>query len=161
MTDVTIRTATAADAGILLQLIRELAIYEKEPDKVKASEADLLRDGFGVSPRFEAIIAESSGRPAGFALYFPNYSTWEGRPGLFVEDLFVADWARRRGIGRRLLARLAAIAIERGWNRLDLMVLDWNPARDFYHRIGMEHRTTWLPYRLAGGDLQRLARAAT
>jgi GNAT superfamily N-acetyltransferase len=155
-----IRAAVAADVGTLLRLVRELADYEREADKVRATEADLLRDGFGPSPRFEAIIAESDGAAVGFALFYPNYSTWDGRPGLFVEDLYVTASARGCGVGRMLLAQLARIALERGWNRLNLNVLDWNPARGFYHRIGLAHQTAWLPYRLAGADLASLAAEA-
>ena len=121
------------------------------------SEGDLRLHGFGPQPRFEALLARVEGRPAGMALFAPSFSTWLGKPGLYLEDLFVSDWARGIGVGRRLLARLAAIAVERGCGRLDLAVLDWNPARDFYHRLGFEHRETWLPYRTAGAALLQLA----
>jgi|SRR5690348_2124194 len=159
MPSIALRTATAGDVGILLQLVRELAIYEKAPDAVVASEADLLRHGFGAERRFEALLAFVDDKPAGFALFFPNFSTWLGRPGLYIEDIFVAEWARKLGVGRRLMARVAQIAVERQWGRLDFLVLHWNPARDFYHRLGIEHRAEWLPYRASGAALARLAAA--
>jgi GNAT superfamily N-acetyltransferase len=152
-----IRAATAADAGTLLELVKALAAYEKKPDAVKATAADLLRDGFGPAPRFEALLAFVDGKPAGFALFFADYSTWEGRTGLFLEDLFVAEAARRRGVGRALLAELAGIVVARGWGRLNLNVLTWNPARAFYHAIGFEHMAEWTPYRIEGDALRRLA----
>jgi GNAT superfamily N-acetyltransferase len=152
-----IRDATAADVGTLLSLVRELATYEKKPHAVKATEADLLRDGFGPERRFEARIAILDGEPVGFALFFADYSTWEGRPGLFLEDLFVAQRARRHGVGRALLADLARTAVARGWGRLNLNVLTWNPARAFYHALGFEHMEEWAPYRVDGDALRRLA----
>lgn len=157
MTTMTIRCATADDVGLLLQLVRELAAYERAPDAVVATEEDLRRYGFGTEPRFEALLAFVDNRPAGFALFFPDFSTWRGRPGLYIEDLYVRDWARRRGVGRRLIARLAAIALERDWPALHLMVLDWNPARGFYHRLGIEPRADWQPYGATGERLRRLA----
>ncbi|HTZ80644.1 MAG TPA: GNAT family N-acetyltransferase [Stellaceae bacterium] len=157
MATITISAATAEDVSTLLDLVRELALFENEPEAVVATEADLLRHGFGPERRFEALIALADGKPAGFALFFPNFSTWEGRPGLYLEDLFVSEWARKHGVGRRLMARLAAIAVERGWARFDLSVLHWNPARQFYHRIGMRHLEEWLPYRVDGAALRALA----
>src|SRR5271166_3103679 len=94
---------------------------------------------------------------SGFALFYPDFSTWQGRPGLFLEDLYVREWARRRGVGRRLMARLAAIAIERDWPALHFNVLDWNPARGFYRRVGISTRTEWLPHSATGEALRRLA----
>lgn len=157
MTAIAIRFANADDAELLLQLIRELAIYEKAPDAVTATTEDLRRYGFGSERRFEALIAFIDGQPAGFALFFPDFSTWRGRPGIFLEDLYVRESARRRGVGRCLIARLAAIAIERDWPALHLSVLHWNPARDFYHRLGIERRKEWLPYGAGGDALRRLA----
>ena len=104
-----------------------------------ATEADLVRHGFGPDRQFEAILAFVDDEPAGLALFHPRFSTWLGRPGMYLEDLYVAEEARGLGVGRRLMARLAAIAVERGWGRIDFQVLDWNPARDFYHRLGMQH----------------------
>jgi len=153
-----IRPATPADAGTIVGLIRELAIYEKEPlTSVKATEADILRDGFGPTPRFECLLVEVGGRPAAFTLYFHNYSTWEGRAGIYVEDIFVSEWARGRDIGRRLLAAISALALERGCTRVDLSVLHWNPARGFYERLGFVEMDEWRRYRLHGERLRRLA----
>jgi GNAT superfamily N-acetyltransferase len=157
MKDILIRFATPDDVGLLLQLIRELAAYEKAPDAVIASEEDLQRHGFGPERRFEALIASVNGEPAGFALFLPDFSTWRGRPGLWLEDLYVRDWARGLGVGRRLIAQLAAIALERDWSGLHFMVLDWNPARGFYRRLGIAPREGWLPYGATGEVLQRLA----
>ena len=157
MSDIRIRLATADDAGLLLRFIRELAIFERAPDAVVATEADLVRRGFGPQPQFEAILAFLDGEPAGAALFHSRFSTWLGRPGLYLEDLFVTEAARGRGVGRQLMARLAAIAVERGWGRIDFHVLDWNPARAFYHRLGMAHIGEWLRY---GGDESALRRLA-
>jgi len=154
---ITIRPATAKDVPTLLALIRALARYENAEDKVHADEATLRAEGFGERPAFEAIIAYVDDRPAGFGLYFHNFSTWVGRRGLYVEDLFVEEWARGRGLGERLLAELAGIALARGCRRLDLSVLSWNPARAFYERIGLRHLDEWLPYRVEGEGLQALA----
>jgi GNAT superfamily N-acetyltransferase len=155
--DVRIRFATADDASLLLQLIRELAAYERAPNAVVATEEDLRRYGFGLERQFEALLAFLDGEPAGFALFHPRFSTWLGRPGVYLEDLFVTQAARGKGVGRRLMTRLAAIAVERGWERIDLQVLDWNPARDFYRRLGIEHLGEWLRY---GGDAAALRRIA-
>ena len=152
-----IRFATADDCALLLGMIRALAAFERAPDAVVATEADLLRHGFGPDRQFEAIVAFADGKPAGFAAFHSRFSTWLGRPGLYLEDLFVVETARRHGVGRRLIARLAAIAVERGWGRIDFQVLDWNPARGFYERLGLEQVGDWLRY---GGDeavLRRLA----
>jgi GNAT superfamily N-acetyltransferase len=157
MSPVTLRFATADDVALLLQLIRELAAYEKAPGAVVATEEDLHRHGFGSERRFEALLGLVDGEPAGFALFFPDFSTWRGRPGIFLEDLYVREWARGRGVGRRLMARLAAIAIERDWPAIHFNVLDWNPARGFYRRLGITTRSEWLPHRAAGEILHRLA----
>ena len=158
MAEITLRFASAEDAGTLLALVRELAIYEKAPDAVLATEEDFRRHGFGPTPRFEALLAFVDGRAAAFALFFPNFSTWLGKPGLYLEDIFVSEWARQLGVGRRLMGRLAAIAVERGWGRLDFWVLHWNSARDFYHRLGFRHMEEWLPYRAEGEALLALAK---
>jgi len=155
--EITIRFATAEDAGLLLRLIRELAAFEKSPDAVVATEEDLRRYGFGPHPQFEAILAFLDGKPAGTALFHRRFSTWLGRPGLYLEDLYVAEEARGKGVGRRLMARLAAIAVERGWGRIDFHVLDWNPARAFYHRLGMENLSEWLRYGADERGLKQLA----
>jgi ribosomal protein S18 acetylase RimI-like enzyme len=160
MTQTLIRAATREDVGLLLDFVRELARFERAPDAVVASEADLLRDGFGPTPRFESRLAFLDDKPAGFTLFFTTYSTWEGRPGLYLEDIFVSEWARRSGLGRRLVADLGALAVARGYRRLDLSVLDWNPARAFYERLGIGHHAGWLPYRADGAALAALARLA-
>jgi GNAT superfamily N-acetyltransferase len=154
---ITIRSATVDDCGLILQFIRELALYEKAPSAVVASEADLKRHGFGAQPQFEALIAELDGAPAGMALFHTRFSTWLGQPTLFLEDIFVREAARGHGAGRRLMARLAAIALERGWSRIDFHVLDWNPARGFYRQLGFDHLEEWLRYGAAKGGLERLA----
>jgi GNAT superfamily N-acetyltransferase len=154
---ITIRAATEVDCGLLLQLIRELATYEKSPNAVVATVEDLRRHGFGPDRQFEAILAFLDGEPAGAALFHSRFSTWLGRPCMHLEDLYVTEPARGRGVGRRLMRRLAAIAVERGWGRIDFHVLEWNPARAFYHRLGMAHVDGWLRY---GGDEAALRRLA-
>ena len=154
----TIRKATAADVPQILDFIRALAIYEREPDAVTATAADLLRDGFGPNPFYFCLIAEHEWRAAGFALYFFNYSTWLGRPGLYLEDLFVLPEFRGLGIGKDLLKQVAAIAVENNCPRLQWEVLDWNaPAIDFYRAMGAEFLKEWLNVRVSGAALRRLA----
>ena len=157
VSDITVRFATAEDVPLLLHFIRQLALFERAPDAVVATEADLLHHGFGAEPKFEAILAFLGGEPAGCALFHSRFSTWLGRPGLYLEDLFVSEEARGQGVGKRLMARLAAIAIERGWGRIDFHVLDWNPARRFYERLGMHHHGGWLRYGADEPGLRRLA----
>lgn len=159
MAKTTIRLAGPDDAGLILAFIHALAAFENESDKVEATVDDIRREGFGERPAFECLIAENDGRPAGFALFFHNFSTWTGKKGIYLEDLFVHDWARGQGVGEALLRYLAAIAIERDCARLDLWVLEWNPARRFYERLGIAHMHEWLPYRCRGQDLQRLAKS--
>jgi len=157
----TIRTATPADLPQILTFIRALAAYEREPDAVTATEADLLRYGFGPNPFFSCLIAEQDGQPAGFALYFFNYSTWVGRPGLYLEDLFVQPEFRGRGIGKALLRQVATIAREKDCPRLQWEVLDWNtPAIDFYRAMGAEFLDEWRNVRVSGEALARLAAIA-
>jgi len=153
-----IRKATVADAPQILALIKGLADYERAPDQVKTTVEDLIRDGFGERPFFDCLLAIEDGRPVAMALYFFNWSTWTGRPGLYLEDLFVEPAWRGRKIGLRLLQRLAAIAVENHCERFEWVVLDWNqPAIDFYHRIGARHKEGWLPYRLDGEALRQFA----
>jgi GNAT superfamily N-acetyltransferase len=154
---ITLRFAASGDVALLLQLIRELAAYERAPGAVVATEDDLDRYGFGTERRFEALLAFIDGEPAGFALFYPDFSTWLGRPGLYLEDLYVREWARGRGVGRRLMARLAALAIERDWPALHFNVLDWNPARGFYRRLGIDARDEWQPYCATADVLRSLA----
>jgi GNAT superfamily N-acetyltransferase len=155
---ITIRPATAADVGEILRFIKALALYERGLDQVTATEEGLLRDGFGPQPFFECLIAELDGRPAGFALYFYNYSTWKGQPGIYLEDLFVEPELRGLGIGRALLERVAAVAVKKGCRRLQWQVLDWNtPAIDFYVAMGGEFMNEWRTVRLDDEALLRLA----
>jgi len=153
----TIREATPADIPEILALICDLARYEREPNAVVATEADLLRDGFGPRPVFQCLIAEWDGKPAAFALYFPFYSTWRGNAGIHLEDLFVRPEFRRRGIAKALFARLAAIALERG-DRFQWHVLDWNQsAIDFYAQMGARMLHEWRIMRVDGDAIKALA----
>ncbi len=159
---ISIRAATPADIPLILDLIRALAAYEREPDAVKTTPADLLRDGFGEPPRFECLIAESEGKPAGFALYFYNYSTWRGRSGIHLEDLFVLPHFRGHGIGKALLARVAARAVEQGCVRLQWDVLDWNQtAIDFYQGLGAQFLDEWRIMRVNDEHIAALAALAS
>ena len=156
-----IRSATAADVAQILAFIRALAAFERAPDAVVATEEGLLRDGFGPNPYYSCLIAEHDGQPAGFALFFYNYSTWMGRPGIYLEDLFVLPEFRGLGIGKALLQRVAAIAVEKGCQRLQWEVLDWNtPAIDFYSAMGAEFLDEWRNVRLGGEAIKRLAENA-
>jgi GNAT superfamily N-acetyltransferase len=153
-----IRPATPADIPLILDLIRALAAYEREPDAVKATTADLLRDGFGEHPIFECLIAEVEGEAAGFALFFYNYSTWRGRPGIHLEDLFVYPRFRGHGLGKALLSRVAARAAEQGCVRLQWDVLDWNQtAIDFYQGLGAKFLTEWRIMRVNDEAIHALA----
>jgi GNAT superfamily N-acetyltransferase len=155
-----IRQAVSDDAALLLAMIRELAEYERQPGEVTIRESDLARDGFGENPRFRALIAEWSGQPAGYAVYFGYYSTWAGR-GLFLEDLFVREAFRRRGIGTALLAAVARVAIAEQCYGIHWSVLDWNQnAIELYKAMGAEFRDWWRPVLLTGDALQRLAEQA-
>jgi len=129
-----IRPALAADIPLIQQFIRDLAEYEREPEAAVATQEDLLRDGFGPEPKYRCVIAEWSGEPAGFAFFFYNYSTWQGKPGLYLEDLFVKPTFRGKGIGKSLLLHLAKVAVAENCGRFQWQVLDWNtPAIDFYN----------------------------
>jgi GNAT superfamily N-acetyltransferase len=153
-----IRAAEAADVPLILQLIQELAEYEREPQAVVATEQDLIRDGFGERPLFQCLIAEEDGRPVGFALYFFNYSTWRGRPGIHLEDLFVRPAFRGQGIGKALLVRVAAVAVENQCSRFQWDVLDWNQtAIDFYESLGAKFLSEWRIMRVSGKALAVLA----
>jgi len=157
MAETSIRWATENDAALIVCYIRALAIFEKEDvANVHITEADVRRDAFGTTRRFEVLIAEIDRKPVGFALFFPNYSTWEGKPGLYIEDIFVEESARKSGIGRKLIAAVAKIAQLRGCARIDLAVLDWNPARSFYHRLGFQHAEPWQIFRLSESKLVTL-----
>ncbi|HEX3997835.1 MAG TPA: GNAT family N-acetyltransferase [Pirellulales bacterium] len=144
-----IRPARETDVAHLLAMIRELADYERLLDAVVATEAGLRQALFGEPRSAEALLAEFDGEPAGFALYFQTFSTFVGRPGLWLEDLFVRPAFRRHGIGRALFDRLAAIAVERGYGRMEWTVLDWNAsAIDFYRRLGAVPLSDWTTFRL-------------
>lgn len=154
----TIRTATRSDAATLLGLVRALAAYERAPDAVVATEADFVR---GLGTEMDALVAEDGGVTVGFALFFPTWSTWRGKPGLHLEDLFVVPEARGRGIGTALLSAVAAEAVRRGCARLDWEVLDWNePALAFYRTLGASARADWIPMRAEGESLEALGRRA-
>jgi GNAT superfamily N-acetyltransferase len=154
-----IRKAEPRDVPQMLGFVRRLAEYEKEPQAVVATEQDLLRDGFGESPRYFCLMAEWDGAPAGFAFYFHTYSTWQGRWGMYLEDIFVLPELRGRGIGKALLRELARIAVSEKCGRLNWQVLDWNtPAIEFYRGLGAKMLTEWETFRLTGEALERLAR---
>jgi GNAT superfamily N-acetyltransferase len=156
-----IRPATPDDIPQILAFIRELALYEREPDAVVATESDLLRDGWGETPRFRCVIAESSGDIAGFALFFTSYSTWRGHHGIRLEDLYVTPAYRGKGIGKALLRHVAQIALDEGCPRLEWDVLAWNqPAIDFYHSQGAVVLNEWRIMRVADEALERLAENA-
>jgi GNAT superfamily N-acetyltransferase len=155
---VTIRPADPGDVPLILRFIRELAEYERLAHEVVASEDGLRETLFGPRPYAEVVIAEVGGEPAGFALFFHNYSTFLGRPGMYLEDLYVRPEMRGRGTGRALLAHLARLAVERGCGRLEWWVLDWNePAIRFYRALGAQPMDDWTVFRVAGDALQRLA----
>ncbi|MGC2161907.1 MAG: GNAT family N-acetyltransferase [Silvibacterium sp.] len=156
-----IRTATPADVPLILAFVRDLAEFEREPHSVHITEEQLLRDGFGRERYYECLIAEADGTPAGFALFFPIYSTWQGR-SLHLEDLFVQPAFRGRGIGKALLRRVAALAVERDCARLQWDVLDWNkPAIDFYRSLDAVMLDDWRRMRLTGAALKALAGVTT
>ena len=153
-----IRKAIADDIPLIMEFIRELAEYERAPDEAIATAEDLRRDGFSAQPRFYVEIAEWDGEPAGFALWFFNYSTWQGKPGLYLEDLFVRRPFRRKGVGKALLVHLAHVAVDEGCGRYQWQVLDWNaPAIRFYETLGAKVMKEWLTMRVSGEALRNLA----
>ncbi|HWU22783.1 MAG TPA: GNAT family N-acetyltransferase [Nocardioides sp.] len=152
-----IREATPADVPEVLRLIRALATYEREPDAVVTTEADLHRWVFGDDAVASVLVAEVDGRVVGIALWFRSYSTWTGQPGIYLEDLFVEPEHRGSGLGKTLLAALARIAVERGYPRVEWAVLDWNqPSIDFYDALGARPQDDWSTYRLTGEALAAL-----
>ena len=156
--DAVIRRATPEDAGIILGFIRELAVYEKEPDAVVATEDDIAANLFTPDTTTEAVICLEGGEPVGFAVYFLNFSTWLGRDGLYLEDLYVSPAHRGKGYGKTLLKHLARIAVERHCGRFEWSVLDWNtPAIEFYEALGAKPLSEWVGYRLEGQALRDLA----
>lgn len=155
---ISIRNATITDAALILKFIRGLAEYEREPKAVVATEEDLRRDGFGPDPKYRCVIAEWNNVPAGFAFFHYNYSTWRGRPGLYLEDVFVLPEMRGKGIGKALLQHLAQIAIREKCYGIRWMVLEWNePALMFYEKLGAEILGEWETMLLTGEALQKLA----
>ncbi len=153
-----IRPAEDKDISLIVQLIRDLAEYEREPDQAVATEHDIRRDGFSGNPKFRVLIAEWDGEAAGFALFFYNYSTWLGRAGLYLEDLFVRPEFRGKGIGKALLTRLAKIAVKEGCGRFEWQVLNWNtPALEFYESLGARVMNEWSTMRITGEPLRNLA----
>ena len=156
-----LRPAVPADVPLVLDYIRELALYEKAPEKAVATEEDLRAALFGERPLARVIMAQWEGRDAGFALFFYNFSTWEGKPGIYLEDLFVPPALRGHGIGKALLKHLAALAVKEGWTRFVWQVLDWNtPAIEFYEAHGAKVMRPWLTCRVEGDALRRLAGTA-
>jgi len=156
-----IRPAVADDCPLVLQFIMALAEYENLLDRVVASEQLLRQTLFDTDAAAEVLIAEWQNQPAGFALFFPNYSTFLARPGIYLEDLFVFPQFRGKGLGKALLAHLAALTVERKGGRLDWSVLDWNqPSIDFYHSIGARPLDEWTQFRLQGEALLSLAQHA-
>jgi GNAT superfamily N-acetyltransferase len=156
-----IREARPGDEALILGFIRELAEYEKLSDAVVATPAHLTKTLFADNPKAFALIAESGGEPVGFALYFFNFSTFLGKHGLYLEDLYVRENRRGEGAGKALLARLAQIAIENDCGRMEWWVLDWNaPAIAFYKSLGAEAMDAWTVYRMTGEALSRLASSA-
>lgn len=153
-----LRPAVEADLDTIIELIQALADYEREPDAVRLDREDLRRHLFGAKPYAEVIIAETdAGQSAGFALFFHNFSTWEGKPGIYLEDLFVRPELRGQGYGKALLAELARLAVERGCARLEWAVLDWNePSIQFYKALGARPMDEWTTYRVTGDALRQL-----
>jgi GNAT superfamily N-acetyltransferase len=154
----TIRNAVRDDLPLIAQFIRDLADYERLADEVRFDEAVLGDRLFGARPYAEVLIGEIDGSPQGFALFFHNFSTFEGKPGVYLEDLFVRPEARGSGLGKALLAALACIAVERDCARLEWWVLDWNdPAIQFYKKLGAKPMDEWTTFRVDGDALQQLA----
>lgn len=160
MTNLVIRETTEADIPVILDLIRQLAEYEREPEAVVATEAGLREVLFGGQRSAETLLALENGKTVGFAVYFYSFSTWLGRPGLYLEDLFVLPSVRGKGYGRALLERLAQIAQERGCGRMEWAVLDWNePAIQFYKKLGAAPMSEWTVFRLTQEGIAKLAGA--
>ena len=156
--DFKIRPARVEDVAIILQLIRDLATYERAPDEVIATEKQLVDVLFGGRPVAEVLLAFEEESPVGFAVYFYNFSTWLGRPGLYLEDLFVKPEKRRKRYGRALLVELAKIARDRGCGRMEWAVLDWNePAIKFYRALGAQPMHEWTVFRLTRDEIGKLA----
>ena len=152
-----IRPARKDEASIILQLIKDLAEYEKAPDEVKAGEKEIIETIFADNPKVFCDLVEVDGDIAGMAIWFLNYSTWQGKHGIYLEDLYVKPEYRGRGYGKALLQHLASICNERGYGRFQWWVLDWNsPAIEFYRSLGAEAMSEWTVYRVSGLSLRRL-----
>ncbi|MBU6950099.1 GNAT family N-acetyltransferase [Hahella sp. HN01] len=159
MTDITIRTATADDAALILQFITELAIYEKAEHEVKTNVEEIQRSLFGPDTTTHALICSVDGKPVGYAVYFFNYSTWLGKHGIYLEDLYISPECRGGGAGKALLRHIAKIAVAKGCGRFEWSVLDWNePAINFYKSIGAKPMDEWVIYRLTGDALTDFAK---
>ncbi|MCC8431353.1 GNAT family N-acetyltransferase [Reyranella aquatilis] len=156
-----VRPATIDDVDTLHRFSVDLATYEDEPDAVGSTPQTLARDGFGENPQFAALIAERAAKPVGFILYTFNYSVWTAARGIFIEDIWVIPEERRGGVARALMRALARECVAKGYKRIDLNVLDWNPARGFYERLGYRWIRNWLPYRLSGEALAALASSSS
>jgi len=156
---VTIRQARDSDAQQIYDFVHELATYEREPQAVVTSPAVIAEQLADEDPPFRCLIAERDGTAVGFALYFRSYSTWTGRPGIYLEDLYVPPQLRGQGIGTALLRELARLAVDAGYTRLELSVLDWNtPASDVYRKLGATAKDDWTTYRFDGAALTALAK---
>lgn len=153
-----LRPATAADAGLILRFIIELAVYEKEPDAVVTDQDGIAASLFGQGATAKALIAELDAEPVGYAVWFASYSTWLGRNGLYLEDLYVTPEMRGRGVGKAILRQLAALAVAQGCGRMEWSVLDWNaPAIAFYESVGARPQSEWTVFRLTGDALSTFA----
>jgi len=154
MSSITLRTASINDTATILHFINELAIYEKEPDAVETSEQHIIDTLFCEGATAHGLICEQDGQAIGFAIYFFNYSTWLGKNGLYLEDLYINPDARGAGAGKKIMKHLAQLALEKNCGRFEWVVLDWNkPAIDFYHSIGASAQDEWIVYRLTGQKL--------
>ncbi|WP_432986066.1 N-acetyltransferase family protein [Dactylosporangium sp. CA-233914] len=152
-----IRPAGPDDAPAIVEMVYELAEFERARDECHLTEEQLRAALFGPSPAVFCHVAEQAGAPVGMALWFLTYSTWEGVHGIYLEDLYVRPAARGTGAGKALVAALAAVCVQRGYRRLEWGVLDWNPARGFYEALGAGPKSEWVPYRLCGAPLAALA----
>ena len=158
MSHIQIRPATPQDVPLILAFLNELATYEKLAHEVVATDADMHAALFGERPVIETVIASLDDQPVGYALFFPTFSTFLGKPGLYLEDLYVRPAARGCGVGRKLLEHLASLVVERGWGRLEWSVLDWNePSIAFYKKMGATAMNEWTVFRITGQALQKLA----
>ena len=155
-----IRSARSEESAVILQLIKDLAEYEKAPDQVEATESDLKATIFGKEPKVFCDVVEVDGEIAGMAIWFLNYSTWQGKHGIYLEDLFIKPEYRGRGYGKALLVHLAKLCEEKGYGRFQWWVLDWNsPAIEFYRGLGAEAMDEWTVYRFSGKALKDLGTA--